>query len=196
MDNSPAGIDVVLGQAVRSLAVAFARRNIRHAMIGGMALGIRSRPRATKDVDFILQVPALTFPGLLEELAADGFDIDVPATIRRWSSDRLIVFYRGEARVDWMQPVLPMYARVLDTAQPLAWQGTEINVATAEGLILTKMVAFRGQDKADIETLLAVNRDSIDLDFVFGEWAFLADAEPQRTAWLKDTAARIVKSRS
>jgi hypothetical protein len=56
-----------LNDAVRCLAVVFERRKIRHALIGGLAVGMRSRPRATKDADFILNVPALSFPELLEE---------------------------------------------------------------------------------------------------------------------------------
>src|SRR4051812_38197457 len=81
-----------LNDAVRRLAVVFDRRHIRHALIGGLAVGLRTRPRATKDADFILHVSALTFPGLLEDLAADGFEIDVVDLIRRWSADRLVVF--------------------------------------------------------------------------------------------------------
>ena len=38
-------------------------------------------------------------------------------------------------------------------------EGHTVRVATAEGLILTKMVAFRPQDQIDIETLLTANRD-------------------------------------
>jgi len=142
-----------LADAVRLLAVAFERRKVRHALIGGLAVGKRTRPRATKDADFILQVPALSFPGLLEDLAADGFEIDVMDVIRRWSADRFVVFYRGPVRIDWMQPIVQLYAKVLNTAESEPWFDTRLNVATAEGLILTKMVAFRPQDQADIEAL-------------------------------------------
>ena len=185
-------IELELGDAVRRLAVVFERRNVRHALIGGLAVGLRSRPRATKDADFILHVPALSFPGILEDLAADGFGIDVLDTIRRWSADRLVVFFRGAARIDWMQPVLPLYTRVLDTSNAMLWIDAKLNVATAEGLILTKMVAFRTQDQADIATLLAANRDSIDLEFIRDEWTPYADMERERTDWLNEAIARHV----
>lgn len=188
-------VETELNDAVRQLAMAFDRRRVRHALIGGLAVGVRSRPRATKDADFILHVPALAFPGLLEDLAADGFEIDVLDTVRHWSTDRFIVFYRGTVRVDWMQPILPLYARVLDTAEPTPWLDTSLRVATAEGLILTKLVAFRPQDQADIVTLLAANRDDIDVGLVRREWAPFAAAEAARTAWLDDAIARIVPPR-
>ena len=149
--------DPELGETVRRLAIVFERRAVRHALIGGLAVGVRGRPRATKDADFILQVPALAFPGLLEELAADGFDLDVLDTVRRWSADRFVTFARGRLRVDWMQPVLPVYVRVLADARPQPWLDGTLWVATAEGLILTKLLAFRPQDQVDIETLLTVN---------------------------------------
>lgn len=187
--------ELELADAVRRLAVVFERRKIRYALIGGLAVGVRSRPRATKDADFILNVPALSFPGLLEDLAADGFEIDVMETIRRWSADRLVVFYRGAARIDWMQPVVPLYAYVLDNAESKTWLDIELKVATAEGLILMKMVAFRPQDQADIVSLLASNRDTIDLDLIRNQWSAFAVVEPDRTAWLEAAMVRNVPPR-
>ncbi len=184
--------DTELVDVVRRLAVVFARRQVRHALIGGLAVGLRSRPRATKDADFIMQVPAIAFPGLLEELAADGFEIDVMEVVRRWSVDRFIAFWRGQVRIDWMQPILPLYATVLATAESTPWRDTELRVATPEGLILTKIVAFRSQDQADIETLLIANRDQIDLDLIRDEWSVVAAGEDARTAWLENAIARCV----
>ena len=181
-----------LNEAVRCLAVVFERRQIRHSLIGGLAVGMRTRPRATQDADFILHVPALSFPGLLEELAAEGFEIDVIETIRRWSEDRFVVFYRGAVRIDWMQPILPLYLMVLNTATSETWLGGPLKIATAEGLLLTKMVAFRLQDQADIEALLIANRDHIDLDLIREEWSTFAATEPERTAWLEHALARNV----
>ena len=63
--------------------------------------------------------------------------------------------------------MLPFYSRALADAQPMDWsEGHSVRVATAEGLILTKMVAFRPQDQMDIETLLTANRDTIDTDVI------------------------------
>lgn len=108
--------------------------------------------------------------------------------IRRWSAERFLAFGCGRVRVDWMQPVLPLYAKVLETAEERPWLDTEVCVATAEGLILTKMISFRAQDLADIETLLIANRD--DLDLIRREWSAVAVGEEARTAWLEDAISR------
>jgi hypothetical protein len=57
------------------------------------------------------------------------------------------------------------------------------------------MVAFRPQDRQDIETLLIANRDEIDLGLVRREWSAVAEGEDTRTAWLEDAIARLVLSR-
>ncbi len=188
-------LDTELIKVVGTIADVFAHRQVRHALIGGLAVGLRSRPRATKDADFIVHVPTLAFPGLLEELLEHGFEFDLMDLVRRWSVERFLVLHRGKVRVDWMQPILPVYAKVLDTAEERPWIDTGIRVATAEGLILTKLISFRSQDQVDIETLLIANRDDIDLDIIRGEWSKVSEGEEARTAWLEDTIRRLVESR-
>src|SRR5207248_6911122 len=124
--SSHAMPDPGLEEVVRRIAVVFEQRQVRHALIGGLAVGLRSRPRATKDADFILHVPALALPGLLDDLVNDGFTLDVVEVIRRWSADRFVDFSCGRVRIDWMQPVLPLYATVLSTAEATRWLGAEL----------------------------------------------------------------------
>ena len=174
------------------VAEVFARRQVRHALIGGLAVSIRGQPRATKDADFIIQVPALAFPGLLEDVVAIGGQLDVMDTLRRWPVERFTAFPLDGVRIDWMQPILPVYAKVLDMAEPRPFGDQTLRVATAEGLILTKLLAFRTRDQLDIETLLHANRESIDLPLIRGEWAPFAATEPDRTAWLEAAIARAV----
>jgi hypothetical protein len=135
-----------LVEAVRKLATVFAERQVLYALIGGLAVGLRGRPRATQDAGFIVSVLALAFPGLLESLVSQGFQIDVMDAVRRWPIDRFLAFWFGQVRVDWLQPVLPLYSTALNTATDQPWLDSNLRVATAEGLILTKMVAFRPQD--------------------------------------------------
>jgi hypothetical protein len=182
-----------LAEAVRKLATVFDERQVQYALIGGLAVGLRSRPRATQDADFIVSVPALGFPGLLESLVGQGFQIDVMDAVRRWPVDRFLAFWCGRVRVDWLQPVLPLYSTALNTATAQPWLDSQVRVATAEGLILTKLVAFRPQDQADIETLLLANRDEIDLELIRREWSAVSAGEEERTVWLENAIARNVE---
>ena len=135
-------------------------------------------------------------PGLLDDLVERGFTLDPAVVIKQFVREHVTSFPFGSARIDWLKPVLPLYSRALADAAPLEWtEGHTVRVATAEGLILTKMVAFRPQDQVDIETLLTANRDEIDLDLIREEWSPFAATEPERTAWLESTIARRVERR-
>lgn len=183
-------------RAVESLAEAFDARSIRYALIGGLAFVLRGRPRFTQDVDFLLEVPQIVLPGLLDDLIERGCTLDPPVVIKQFVREHVASFPFGRVRIDWLKPVLPLYSRTLADAARLEWtEGHTVRVATAEGLILTKMVAFRPQDQVDIETLLTANRDEIDLDLIRAEWSPFAATEAERTAWLEATIARRVDRR-
>jgi hypothetical protein len=180
-------------RAVELLADTFAGQSIRYALVGGLATALRGRPRFTQDVDVLLDVPQLKLPGLLDELARVGFVFDSATVIREYVQEHMTAFRFGSVRIDWLKPVLPLYARTLADAPFLTWsEGHPLRVATAEGLILTKMVSFRSQDRADIETLVIANRNDLNLDLIRQEWSAVATGEEARTAWLEDVFARLV----
>jgi predicted nucleotidyltransferase len=180
-------------RAVKELAEAFQARSIRYALIGGLAFVLRGRPRFTRDVDFLLEVPQIQLPGLLDDLIKRGFAIDPSVIIKEYVREHVTAFPFGNVRIDWLKPVLPLYSRTLLDATSLEWmEGVSVRVATAEGLILTKMVAFRPQDQVDIDTLLTANRDDIDVALIREEWSPFAATEPERTAWLEAAIARRV----
>ncbi len=195
----PADSDLLSGDLVRAvelLAETFAAKSIRYALIGGLATLMRGRPRFTQDVDILLDVPQIVLPSLLEELTRVGFDLDLVTVIREYVREHVTSFRFGSVRIDWIKPVLPLYERTLTDASILTWtEGHPLKVATAEGLILTKMVAFRPQDKSDIETLLVANWEEIDLAVIRQVWSVVATGEQARTAWLEEAISRLVSQR-
>ena len=153
---------------------------------------LRGRPRFTQDVDVLLEVPQLALPGLLDELVEQGFSLDRETVIQQFVHQHMTAFRYGVVRIDWLKPVLPLYAHALASATNLPWgEGHVLRVLTPEGLIVTKMVAFRPQDQEDIRTLLAANRDEIDGDLIRREWATVSHGEEDRTAWLEAALAAV-----
>ena len=184
-------------RAVESLAEAFDARSIRYALIGGLAFILRGRPRFTQDVDFLLEVPQIVLPSHLDDLVARGFTLDPVTVIRQYVREHVASFPFGGVRIAWLKPVLPIYSRTLADAEPLeCTKGCMVRVATAEGLILTKMVAFRPQDQIDVETLLTANRDDINIDLIREEWSPFAVTEAERTAWLEAAINKRVVRRA
>lgn len=167
---------------------------VRYALIGAMATGYRSQPRFTQDLDFLLDIPQLVLPALLDELRVRGFTFQNETTIREWTQDHLTTLdYRG-VRIDWLKPVLPCMKHVLEAATAEPWQDSTIRIARPEGLILLKLLAFRTQDQVDIESLLAANQGQLDLDFVRCEWESLGLPDDGRWQKFQEMVARLYAS--
>ena len=176
--------------AVETLSEVFVERGIEYALLGGLATMLRGRPRFTQDVDILLSVPQVALPGLLDELIHRGFSLDTDTVIREFVQHHMTAFRFGVVRIDWLKPVLPLYAHALAAATSIPWTaGHSLRVLAAEGLIITKMVAFRPQDQEDIRTLIAANAAELNVELIRREWATVADGEEQRTAWLEAALA-------
>ena len=172
--------------AVEFLAEAFDSQSIRYALIGDLATAMRGYCQFNLAAEFLLDVPQAALPGLLDDLIERGFTLAPEVVIREYIRHHITSFSYGAVRINWLKPVLPLYSRVLTDASPLVWtDGHTVQVATAEGLILTKMVAFRPQDQMDMETLLTANCDDIDIALIREEWSPFAATEMERTAWLE-----------
>src|SRR4051812_35273726 len=84
--------------------------------------------------------------------------------------------------VDLLQPLIPAYAHVLDRAVNAQINGKSVRIGSAEGLIVTKLIAMRPQDEADIRELLVAYAGKLDLEFVRCEMDAFTDASDARRA--------------
>lgn len=180
MANDSPGVARELLDGALELADALNQFQLNYALIGGLAAGYRTHARFTRDVDFLLAIPQLTLPSLLEDLARRGFTFDDRVAIREWTQEHMTVLSYHGIRIDWLKPVIPAYQHVLEHATEETWLAHRIRVASAEGLILLKLLAFRTQDQLDIENLVAANRDHLDVAWIQAEWQTLAGLDEPR----------------
>lgn len=129
---------------------------LANALIGGCAVNAYTEPRATKDVDFVVEVAEDRYPRLVEALDQRGF---WPASVvgDRGSVPDLAL-YRDPAgrRVDILFAHTLFEQSALqrrETREPYA--GVALEVVSPEDLIVYKVVADRQQDRADIESVIA-----------------------------------------
>ena len=176
LNGLPEPLEIVL----KDVARCFESRGVRYALIGGVAVGIRSQIRATEDIDFIVEMPQIVLPRVLEDLQSLGFEMNLTEVIRRWNQEHMVVLSCRGVRMDWIKPLISLYKHVIDTATATTGELGTIRIATPEGLILTKLVAWRTQDQADIERLLAANRGQLDLDCVRREWQTVGESDDAR----------------
>ena len=163
-----------LGQAV-ALMEGLGRP---YALIGGTAVVLRSRPRFTRDVDFIVALALDGLPTLLSVAAAHGFTWD-DAEIRAFAPAGLVRLWCPPGRVGGMSVDLlfaddALSESVLARATRLPVLDRQVPVATAEDLILMKLDANRPTDLDDVIALHDVFKDALDLAYLRA-WAARMD---------------------
>jgi predicted nucleotidyltransferase len=156
-------------RAFEALVSTLTQRQIRYAIIGGVAVLQHTRVRTTDDINVLLSIPQIALPGLLEALRERGFEVDLERNIREFRDDGLTVLKYQEVIIDLMRPLLPAYAHVLDRAIRANVLGQEVMVSSAEGLIVMKLIAMRPQDEADVQDLLESYGGKLDVDFIRAE---------------------------
>lgn len=171
-----------LTEAVAGLADLFQQQRIAYALIGGLGVAVRGNRRLTQDADFLLHVPAIQLPRLLEAMVESGCTLDVMQSIRDWTDGGMLAITGpGGVHVDCLKAVIPVFHRILERARPEKFGEQAVRVADAEGLLLLKLIAFRPLDQEDICGILAANANQLELDWVRRE-ATLAGIDAQRMA--------------
>jgi predicted nucleotidyltransferase len=145
---------VTLYDELRSVLAALDQAGIDYALVGGLAVAVWGAPRATKDIDLLVQGEVLT--QAMAALRTEGFTLEAlpfefkdGTTLQRMSkvdkdSDLVTVDFilvNRNLEAAWASR----------TRLPLA--GREVVVISREALIAMKALAARPQDIADIQNL-------------------------------------------
>lgn len=169
--------------AMLAVADVLEAEGSRYALIGGLAAAQHGVIRATQDVDFLIAVPALRLPGLLERLRQSGCEIDTGRVLREWASEHLTQFHYQGVPIDWLEPVIPLFQTVLDRAADRDVVGRRVRMVDVEGIILMKMAAFRPEDRNDVEAL-ALAWPNADWAFVRSQLEQTFGPQDERITWL------------
>jgi hypothetical protein len=159
---------------LRDIVAAFSRAHVGHAVAGGMAVAAHGHPRATKDIDFLIDAAHVEQADAA--LRALGFTPE--------SGDRDVGFIRYLRRplpdmptlVEWVDLLLARQAvgrELIEHAarRPAQWQGIELPIVSAEGIVLMKLLSStadpsRMHDRSDIVALLRAGGDAFDRQWV------------------------------
>ena len=128
-----------------------AKAHVDHALIGGMALSVLGYPRATNDIDFL--VDGTSRAAAEDCMASLGFTIHHTSDeVTQWS---------GIVPVDFLYARRPLSKQMLQRAQKNLFM--EIPVLEATDIIGLKIQAYSNnpkrmlQDLADIQKIIEVN---------------------------------------
>jgi len=130
-----------------------------YALIGGFAVSAHARPRATKDIDFLIQAEKSfyqkTFPAIMNKQgyvvkAFKGDALDpLNGLIRIYDAD-------GQELADLIPVFWDWQQETIDKAENIDVFGRRVPVAAIEDLIVLKLKAGGAQDLLDVQELLKV----------------------------------------
>ena len=166
-------------------------RDVRFALIGGLAVSLRGQPRMTVDVDLVILADVDRALQLLGEIGSTPFEplfTGVEEVVVR--SAILPLRHRTTGiRVDVAIGMSGFEQQAVGRAVPMSIGDVRVPVVAIEDLLVMKALAGRPQDEQDIRGLIAAQRDTID-------WpGCLALAEQLGAAVDIDVAGRLRSAR-
>lgn len=160
-----------LRQTIHDVSKALKDNNIKHALIGGLALGAYGVHRATKDVAFLVEGAKKDLVvSVLQKLGFTPYHLTVE-----------VLQFEGAGRVDVLLANRPASLKMLKNAT-YEEKTLHVHIVKVEDLIGLKIQAYKNdqsrelQDKADIQALIEQNRSKLDLQLLrsyadlFSEW--------------------------
>jgi predicted nucleotidyltransferase len=154
---------------------------ISYALIGGIAVSLRGQPRTTADVDLVIAANVPRVLQLLGQLSRSPFRPlfdDVEEVVQR----ALILPLRHAKtgiKVDVAIGLSGFERQAIERAESITVGGGVVCVATAEDLILMKLLAGRPQDMEDVRGIVAARQQNLDWDYCLGVAAELQEAVEQ-----------------
>ncbi|HEX7315228.1 MAG TPA: nucleotidyl transferase AbiEii/AbiGii toxin family protein [Pyrinomonadaceae bacterium] len=188
------GLPQSFEEALRSLARWFESDGVPYTTVGGLAVSLLGRPRATQDIDVVVWLDERPWESFLRAGEAYGFEGRIGDVLEFAARSRVILLRHVASgiSVDVSCGALPFELEMIERARTLAAGGVKVKVPTPEDLIVMKAVAQRAKDLDDIEALLRAHHD-LDLDRI-RYWAgeFAAALE---TPGILDNLERLLRRR-
>ncbi len=124
-----------------------------YAIIGAIAAGIYGLPRTTYDIDVIVNIEKIKLIPFLERLQDSGFDFNKEHLLKELTDGYLSEVYYKNIRIDIFLPILPYFNQVIKKALTFNLWGKDLKFATAEDIIILKIISGREGDIEDIERI-------------------------------------------
>jgi len=156
-----------LFSAVFSLQKLLGDSGISSAVIGGIAVSVWGRPRATEDVDLKVLLRRDEADRLIALLHPDYVPLNVDPRDALRRNGVLFVRDSNGIRLDLQLADVSLDESVIARARSIELApGLSARVCTAEDLILYKMISTRKQDQVDVENVIRRQGNKLDDGYV------------------------------
>lgn len=136
------------------LLAELARDVVEFLLVGGYAVAFHGRPRATKDIDIVLEGSPANLERAAGALDRFGAPPNVVRSIRSMLETEIVFMGQPPLRVDFLRAIDGVSSEELFAeAVEAEVDGTRLKVISLPHLIQNKRAAGRPQDLADAEFL-------------------------------------------
>ena len=146
------------------------RRKIPYMVVGGIAVGVWTAPRATVDLDFVIGVTETTAASFMRSAADAGLVVFDPKPIELQRIKLLRAHAKGPKAqlltLDFILAEDHYQQASLERAISVPLKEQAIRIATPEDVILLKLLGGRGQDLVDAENIVRMRRETLDRDYL------------------------------
>ena len=156
----------VSAQLPESLAAALAALSdwlrtagVPTVIVGGVAASLLGRPRLTRDIDALIDLPDQEWGRILAVAGDFGIEprIEHPLEFARQSLVLLLRHRASLIDIDVIVGALPFERDAVSSGQTRMFGQLEIRLPRVEDLMIMKAIAHRPRDLLDLEGLLAAN---------------------------------------
>jgi hypothetical protein len=150
---------VTIYEELRSVLGALERAQVDYALVGGLAVAVWGAPRATKDIDLLVQPDDL--PSAMACVRECGFTLEaLPFEFKDGTTLQRVSKVDKQGNLMTLDFILVDHnlAPAWASRSPLPLGNERVVVISREALIAMKALAARAQDLADIQNLREVDR--------------------------------------
>ena len=122
---------------------------VRHLVIGGLAVAAVGEPRTTGDADVIAFISQEEAERLIEKGAGAGFELKPLVEKERLQTTGTLRFRKGRFQLDMILASLPFEEAAFRRSSRRKLFGRQLNFPTPEDLILFKVLSGRDKDLVD-----------------------------------------------
>ncbi len=146
-------------EELQGITARLAQEGVDYALCGGLAMAVYAMPRATLDIDFMVQTGSLADAARAVEplgftISSDPMDFQNGAIkIRRYCK---IDPQTAEVLVLDFLLVTEQTAPAWESRRDVEWEGGKLRVVSPEGLICLKQLRRSGTDQDDIDYLRSI----------------------------------------
>ncbi len=142
-------------------------RRIPYMLIGGQAVLLYGEPRLTRDVDVTLGAGPEKLPMILDWVGESGWEVltESPADFVARTLVLPCLEPSSGIRVDLIFSFSPYEQQAIQRARTITVGKSAVRFASAEDLVIHKLVAGRPRDIEDVRSILLKN-PGLDADYV------------------------------